>query len=174
MLNDFDNKLLFMNYNLGLCLPFSWLQEGQARKENIINLGISFKGFSFNTLKKYEPSNLLHLQRFLRIHLRTALFWVMRKPVFLFVCFWRDSPQWARASLFTRILDHTHQRTTVGRTSLDEWSVRRRHLYLTTHAIPTTDKGPYPRWDSKPRPQQASGRRPTPFRPRGHWDRSSD
>jgi len=25
----------------------------------------------------------------------------------LFVCFWRDSPQWARASSFTRFLDHT-------------------------------------------------------------------
>ena len=23
-------------------------------------------------------------------------------------CFWRDSPQWARASSFTRFLDHTH------------------------------------------------------------------
>jgi hypothetical protein len=30
-------------------------------------------------------------------------------------------------------LDHTQQRTTVGRTTLDEWSARRRDLYLTTH-----------------------------------------
>ena len=30
-------------------------------------------------------------------------------------------------------LDHTQRRTTVGRTPLDEWSVRRRNLYLTTH-----------------------------------------
>ena len=29
-------------------------------------------------------------------------------------------------------LDHTQRRTTVGRTSLDEWSARRRDLYLTT------------------------------------------
>jgi len=35
-------------------------------------------------------------------------------------CFWRDSPQWARASSFTRFLDHTQRRTTVGRTPLDE------------------------------------------------------
>ena len=48
-------------------------------------------------------------------------------------CFWRDSPQWARASSFTRFLDHTQRRTTVGRTPLDEWSARRRDLYLTTH-----------------------------------------
>jgi len=38
----------------------------------------------------------------------------------LFVCFWRDSPQWARASSFTRFLDHTQRRNKVGRTSLDE------------------------------------------------------
>jgi hypothetical protein len=32
-------------------------------------------------------------------------------------------------------LDHTQRRTTVGRTPLDEWSARRRSLYLTTHNI---------------------------------------
>ena len=50
--------------------------------------------------------------------------------------FWRDSPpphQWARASSFARYLDHTQRRTTVGRTPLDEWSARRRDLYITTH-----------------------------------------
>ena len=34
---------------------------------------------------------------------------------------------------FLMFLDHTQQRTTVGRTPLDEWSARRRDLYLTTH-----------------------------------------
>jgi choline dehydrogenase-like flavoprotein len=38
----------------------------------------------------------------------------------LFICFWCDSLQWARASSFTRFLDHTQRRTTVGRTTLDE------------------------------------------------------
>ena len=38
----------------------------------------------------------------------------------LFSFFWRDSPQWARASSFTRFLDHKQRRTTVGRTPLDE------------------------------------------------------
>ena len=33
---------------------------------------------------------------------------------------------------FLMFLDHT-RRTTVGRTPLDEWSARRRDLYLTTH-----------------------------------------
>jgi len=42
------------------------------------------------------------------------------KHVYFYVCFWRDSPQAARASSFTRFLDHTQRRTTVGRTPLDE------------------------------------------------------
>ena len=39
----------------------------------------------------------------------------------------------ALASSRTRLLDHTQRRATVGRTPLDEWSVRRRDLYQTTH-----------------------------------------
>jgi len=51
------------------------------------------------------------------------------------IWFWRDSPpppQWVRTSSFTRFLDHTQRRAAVGRTPLDEWSVRIRDLYLTT------------------------------------------
>jgi len=43
------------------------------------------------------------------------------------------SPQLARAPSFTRFLDHTQRRTTVGRTPPDECSARRRDLYLTTY-----------------------------------------
>jgi len=32
----------------------------------------------------------------------------------------RNSPKWARASLFTKVLDHTQRRNTVDRTPLDE------------------------------------------------------
>jgi len=65
------------------------------------------------------------------------------------ISFWRERPQWARASLFTRFLDHTQRRTTVGRTPLDvaetpTWQ----------HTTLTTEKHPCP--------QQASGPRPTP------------
>jgi len=35
--------------------------------------------------------------------------------------------------LFLMFLDHTQQCSTVRRTPLDEWSARRRDLYLTTH-----------------------------------------
>ena len=53
----------------------------------------------------------------------------------MLVCFWGNSPQWARVSSFTRFLDHTRWRNTVGRTPLVEWSARRRDLYLTTHNV---------------------------------------
>ena len=61
-----------------------------------------------------------------------------------FFSFWRYNPLWvcilqpssgAIASSRTRFLDHTQRRATVGRTPLDEWSVRRRDLYLTKHNI---------------------------------------
>ena len=46
--------------------------------------------------------------------------------------FGATAPQWARASSFTKFLDHTQRRTIVGRTPLDEGSARRRDLYLKT------------------------------------------
>jgi hypothetical protein len=64
------------------------------------------------------------------------------------------------ASLFWVSWSHIQ---THGRTPLDEWSARRRDLYLhrTTQHIHTTDKHPCPQRNSNPRPQQPSGRRPT-------------
>ena len=38
-------------------------------------------------------------------------------------------------------LDHTQRRSAVGRTPLDEWSARRRDLYLTTHALAVAQDG---------------------------------
>ena len=46
---------------------------------------------------------------------------------------WRCGPARAMAFLFLTFLDHTPRRTTVGRTPLDKWPVRRRDIYLTTH-----------------------------------------
>ena len=50
-----------------------------------------------------------------------------------FFTFGATGRQWMGASSLTRFLDHTQRCTTVGRTPLDEWSARRRDLYLTTH-----------------------------------------
>jgi len=68
--------------------------------------------------------------------------------------------QWAMASSFTSFLDHTHRRTTVGRTPLDEWSARRPLPDNTQHSQETNIHA-FAR-DSNPQSQQASGRRPTP------------
>ena len=46
---------------------------------------------------------------------------------------WRCGPTRVMASSLTRFIDHTRRRITVGKTPLDEWSARRRDLYLTTH-----------------------------------------
>ena len=66
--------------------------------------------------------------RFSNLHANVFLF----LPTYISL-FWRDSPQWARASSFTKFLNHTQRRTTVTRTPLGEWSACRRDLYLTTH-----------------------------------------
>ena len=44
---------------------------------------------------------------------------------------WRNSPQWAKASSLSRMITLRH--TTLDRTAVDEWSARRRDLYMTTH-----------------------------------------
>jgi hypothetical protein len=59
--------------------------------------------------------------------------------MYMFVCFWHNTPQWARASSFMSFLDHTQWCTTVGRTPLDEWSAHRRDLYLTTQQSQQTN-----------------------------------
>jgi hypothetical protein len=78
---------------------------------------------------------------------------------------WLSSPARAMASSFTRFLDHTQRRVTVGRTPLEEWSARRRGLYLTTH---TTDiHAPHGiRTHDRSRRAAVDLR----LRPRGHWN----
>jgi hypothetical protein len=67
----------------------------------------------------------------LKRHLQRSLYRAIRQLGYFF--FWRGSPQWARASSFTKSLDSTQGRTTVSRTPLYYWSALRRVLYLTTH-----------------------------------------
>ena len=55
---------------------------------------------------------------------------------------------------------HTRH-TAIGRTPLDDWSARRRDLYLSTHNTHNRQTS-MPRWDSNPQSLHASGRRPTP------------
>jgi hypothetical protein len=59
--------------------------------------------------------------------------WIVNLKHFFFL--WRCDPTRVMASSFMRFLGHTQRRTTVGRTPLDEWLVRRRDLYMTAHNI---------------------------------------
>ena len=72
---------------------------------------------------------------------------------------WRCGPTWVMASSILRFLDHI-RRITLGRTPLDEWSVRRRNFWRQTSI--TTDKHPCPRRDSNPQSQPASSCSPKP------------
>jgi hypothetical protein len=83
------------------------------------------------------------------------------------VCFRRDNPQWA--SLFKRFLDHTQRRITVGRTHLDEWSARRRDLYLTTHTTQQTDT--HAQGEIRTHNLSRRAAADLRLRPRDHWDR---
>ena len=84
--------------------------------------------------------------------------WYIYIYIYIFVLARHPPPQWAMVSSFTRFLDHTKRRTTVGRVPLDEWSALRKDLYLTTRTTITTDRHPRPRWDSNP--QSSAGERP--------------
>ena len=83
-----------------------------------------------------------------------------------FVSTQQPSPQWARASSFTRFQGHTQRRTIIGRTPLDEWSALRRDLYLTTLNIYIHAPGGI-RTHILSRRAAADLR----LRPRGYWDR---
>ena len=67
-------------------------------------------------------------------------------------------------------LDHTQRSSTVGRTPLDEWSARRRDLYLTTHDTQNRQLSMPPVGFET---TISVGERPQTyaFRRRGHWDR---
>jgi len=87
---------------------------------------------------------------------------------FLFIL--TQQPQWARASSFTRFLDHTQRSTTVGRTPLDEWLARRRDLLPdNTQSSQLTDIHVPGRIRTHNPSKRAAAN--TRLRPRGHWDR---
>ena len=121
--------------------------------------------FNFHTLNRNTPL------------IRNSLDGTVYYSYFLFS--WHYNPYWvcilqpsngAITSSRTRFLDHTQRRATVGRTPLDEWSVSRRDLYLTTHNT-------HNRQTSMPpggiRTHDLSRRAAVDLRlrPRGYWDR---
>jgi len=130
-------------------------------------------GTFYTTEKSLAPIKIRtpRLSYHIPIAVPTTLLWLdmvlLTLYVCLFVCFWRNSPQWSSASSFTRFQDHTQRRTTGGRTPLDEWSARRRDLYLTTHNTHNRHSCPGGiRTHNLSRRAAADLR----LRSRGHWD----
>ena len=85
-------------------------------------------------------------------------------------CFWHNGAQWAMTSSCPRFLDHKQRRVTVGRTPLDEWSARRRDLYLTTHNTHNSQIS-MPPVGFEPTISTDEPAADLRLRPRGHWDR---
>jgi hypothetical protein len=56
-----------------------------------------------------------------------------KHELLFFCCCGAATQRWSWPPHSWGYLDHTQQRTTVGRAPLDEWSARRRDHYLTTH-----------------------------------------
>jgi len=83
--------------------------------------------------------------------------------------FWRYSPQWARASSFTRFLDHTQQSSTVGDSSGRVISSSQRPLPDNTqHSQQTNTHAPSGIWTHNPSRRAAADLR---LRTRSHWAR---
>jgi hypothetical protein len=125
---------------------------------------LKIRAWDVNALSTVNFAELLQ-----RLVLQGQVVLTLSKKVLRFfqmsVClsvFGATGPQLATASSFTRFLDHTQRRTTVGETPLGEWSARHRDLYLTIHAKLITFKCPKFRRNSNPQAQHASGRRPSP------------
>jgi len=80
--------------------------------------------------------------------------------LFDFFFSWRVGPARAITSSFVKFVADTQRRTTVGRSTVGEWSVRRRDFYLTTHNTRKTQTS-MPLAGSNSQFQQTIDRRPT-------------
>ena len=83
--------------------------------------------------------------------------------------FFAQQPSVGHSISFMRFLDHTQRRTTIGRTPLDEWSARRRDLYLATHN--THNKTSKPPGGIRTHNLSRRAAVDLRLRPRGHLDR---
>jgi hypothetical protein len=68
-----------------------------------------------------------------RPYWKSFMMWNSKLHFFCLFVFFLSAPSVPGAFSIKTFLYHTRRRATVGRTPLDEWSARRRVLYLTTH-----------------------------------------
>ena len=108
------------------------------------SLKVNIQGYRLDNVHVPEDPNFHeHCSENFSVTTSDFSFQIVFRPNRYFFFYWRYNPFWvcilhpssgAIASSRTRFLDHTQRRSTVGRTPLDELSVRRRDLYLTTHS----------------------------------------
>jgi len=123
--------------------------------------------YFWNKTLHVSDSSSVHHQQFLTVH-TAYLYDIYHCRVFVFCGAAAQRGPWPPH--FLRFLDHTQRRTAVGRTPLDEWSARRRELYLTTRNTHNWQTSMPPggiRTHDLSRRAAADLR----LRPRGYWDR---
>ena len=96
-----------------------------------------FPGLATLKIQKLFKLLIINYRIFSIMCLKYVMKFLVRLYIYIFIYFffflWRCGPTPAMPSPFFRFLDHIQRRITFGRTPLDEWSARRRDLYLTTH-----------------------------------------
>jgi len=102
---------------------------------------------------------------------KAVILWAYTKCVLKqsFFSPWRNCPR-GQGQPHCSGVTITLRHTTLGRTPLDEWSARRRDLYLIIHN--TQERNIYaPNRIRTRNPSKRAAVHP-PLRPRGHWDRN--
>jgi len=98
-----------------------------------VTLGKTFYSLLFKHEVLAVPATYRFFFLICRIPRKAFIINIITLSVNFYFFLWRCNPTRVMASSFLMFLDHTQRRTTGGRTPLDEWSARRRDLYLTTH-----------------------------------------
>jgi hypothetical protein len=109
-------------------ISVSWFSTNRAVRIRLQEIIVS--SLLLRDLVRGFSNNILYCGQFVIPHGHINIITLNNE---LFFVLWRCDPTRVMASSFLRFLDHTQRRTTVGRTTLDEWSARRRDLYLRTH-----------------------------------------
>ena len=127
-----------------------WISTLRCHGDDIVCVLIDSMSFGYVLFrllwKKHEKSKLVTTSLTLRL---------LMSYIYIYIYIYMEHQ-------FFMFLDHTQRRTTVGRTTLDEWSARRRDLYLTTHdthnrqiSMPPVGFEPTISAGERPRPEES-------------------
>jgi hypothetical protein len=112
---------------MGKWLPETCWTNGRRETKNT---KVTSSWFFLSTLNYDARSTTYQMINFIKTWYGVP---IMKQTLTVFIFLWRCGPTRVMPSSYVRFLDHTQRRTTVDKTPLDEWSARRRDLYLTTY-----------------------------------------